>query len=80
MNPKPRPNHERYLEVLRNMTPEQRLDKAFELTAFARKLFLCGLRKRFPDLDEQELHKIYLEQLAKCHNTPARKIRTLGRS
>lgn len=31
LDPKPRPNHRRYLEVLGSMTPEQRLLKAFEL-------------------------------------------------
>jgi hypothetical protein len=42
--------------------------KAFELTAFSKELFLNGLRKRFPDLTEEELHRIYLERLKKCHN------------
>lgn len=32
MDPKPRPNHRRYIEILRRMTPEQRLAKAFELS------------------------------------------------
>jgi hypothetical protein len=50
------------------MSPEARLMKAFELTAFSRQLFLHGLRRRFPDLNEEELHKIYLDRLAKCHN------------
>jgi hypothetical protein len=68
VDPKPRPNHRRYLEVLRSMTPEQRLLKAFELSEFAKELFLHGLRKRFPDATEEELHKIFLARLAKCHN------------
>jgi hypothetical protein len=66
MDIKPKPNHQRYLAVLRRMTPEQRLLKAFELSAFARELFLHGLRSRFPDASEEELKKIYLERLAKC--------------
>jgi hypothetical protein len=68
MNPKKRPNHRRYLEVLRAMTPEQRLAKAFELSAFAKALFVQGLRKRFPHVSEEEFHRIFLERLAKCHN------------
>ena len=68
MDPKPRPNHRRYLEVLRNMTPEQRLLKAFELSDFAKSLFLHGLRRRFPDVTEEEFRKILLARLAKCHN------------
>jgi hypothetical protein len=68
MNPKKRPNHKRYIEVLRAMTPEQRLVKAFELSAFTRALFIHGLRKRFPDATDEEFHRILLARLAKCHN------------
>jgi hypothetical protein len=67
MNPKPRPNDQLYLQTLRRMTPEQRLLKAFELSAFARDLFLHGLRRRFPDVSEEELKRIYLERLEQCH-------------
>jgi hypothetical protein len=68
MNPKPRPNRRRYVEVLRRMTPEQRLAKAFELSEFAKQLFIQGLRRRHPDLDEAEFHKLLLGRLEKCHN------------
>jgi hypothetical protein len=68
MDPKPRPNRRVYLEILRKMTPQQRLLKAFELTAMARALLRQGLRKRFPELSEEELQRVYLQRLAKCHN------------
>lgn len=68
MDIKPRPNHQLYLQILRRMTPEQRLAKAFELSAFAKELFLAGLRQRFPDASEAEIKRIYLERLQKCHN------------
>ena len=68
MDRKPRPNHRQYLEALGRMGPERRLLKAFELTKMARELFAHGLRKRFPTLSEEDLHRIYLERLAKCHN------------
>jgi len=68
MDPKPRPNHRLYLEILRRMTPEQRLAKAFELTELAKAAFLYGLRRRFPGLSEQELRKLYRERLDKCRN------------
>lgn len=45
---KPRPNHRIYLEILRRMTPEQRLLKAFELSEMAKGLFLTGLRQGEP--------------------------------
>ena len=68
MNPKERPNHKKYIQILRQMTPEQRLMKAFELSKFSTKLFIHGLRKRFPNLSEEEFHKLYLERLKKCYN------------
>ena len=68
MDPKKRPNDRLYLEALRRMTPEQKLLKVFELTEMSRQLFRQGLRERFPELSEEELHRLYLERLAKCHN------------
>lgn len=68
MDPKPRPNHRVYLQALRSMSPQQRLAKAIELTEDARQRFRQGLRRRFPDLNEQDLHRLYLERLDKCHN------------
>ena len=68
MNIKNRPNHKLYIQVLQNMSPEKRLLKAFEMSEFARQLFVHGLRKRFPDLEESEFKKLLLERLDKCHN------------
>jgi hypothetical protein len=68
MDIKPRPNDTRYLQVLKAMSPEQRLQKAFEMSAFTKMLFRQGLRERFADLAEGELHRLYLDLLAKCHN------------
>lgn len=68
MDPKPRPNHGIYIQILRRMTVEQKLRKVFELSEMTRSLFREGLRKRFPDLTEEEFHRIYLERLEKCHN------------
>ncbi|HID77716.1 MAG TPA: hypothetical protein EYP56_17185 [Planctomycetaceae bacterium] len=67
-DPKPRPNHRLYLQILRRMSPEQRLRKAFELSEFAQALFLQGLGHRFPDATDEQLHRIYLDRLARCHN------------
>jgi hypothetical protein len=68
MDPKPRPNHRRYIEILRSMTPEQRLLKAFELSDFSKALFIEGLRQRFPDATEEEFRRILFDRLEKCHN------------
>lgn len=65
---KPRPNHQRYLTILRRMTPEQRLQKAWELTETTRMLLREGLRHRYPDISEAELQTRYLRELEKCRN------------
>ncbi len=63
------PNHNIYMQTLKSMTPEQRLKKAFELSAITKKLFLRGLKKRFPEKNEVEIKTIYLERIAQCHNS-----------
>ena len=50
------------------MTPEARLQQAFELSELVNTLFRQGLRERFPDLPEDEFHQLYLKRLEKCHN------------
>jgi hypothetical protein len=65
---KPHPNHRLYLDILRCMTPEQRLRKAFELSEFAKQLFIHGLRKRFPNVGREDLRRILFERLDRCHN------------
>jgi hypothetical protein len=68
MNPKPRANHRRYIEVLRRLSPEERLMQTFELSAFTRALFEHGLRQRFPHLSEEEFQRKLHERLELCHN------------
>jgi len=62
------PNHKIYIRVLRQMTPEKRLLKAFELSEFTRQLFIHRLCKRYPNLSDEEFKKILLGRLDKCHN------------
>ncbi len=68
MDAKQRPNHRRYLEILRGMSPEQRLRKALELSEFSKSLFVHGLRRRFPELPAEQFHKLLMDRLEKCHN------------
>jgi hypothetical protein len=68
MDIKPRLNRKRQLEILRSMTPAQRLEPAFELTDFSRQLMKDGIRRRHSEATEQEVHQIYLDRLKKCHN------------
>ena len=68
MDPKQRPNHSRYIQTLRSMSPEQRLLKAFELSDFAKQIFVQSLRKRYPDLPDDEFEILLRSHLNRCHN------------
>ena len=69
MDPKARPNDELYYDILERMTPSQRLEKAMELSDLTKELFRAGLKDRFPDASREELHRIFLQELALCHNS-----------
>jgi hypothetical protein len=68
VDPKPHPNRALYVRMLRSMSPEQRLSKAFELGEMSKRLLWDGLRDRHPDMSDEDLRKLYLERLASCHN------------
>lgn len=50
------------------MTPEQRLQKAFELGELARELFRQGLRRRHPDLANEDLMALERKLADRWHN------------
>lgn len=66
---KTQPNRARYVEVLRSMTPEQRLTKAFELSDVTREALRVALRRRYPAAGGAELHERYLERLERCRRS-----------
>lgn len=65
---KHRQNHREYLKVLGAMTSAQRAKIAFDLSERNKRLLKQALRKRFPDMEDDELHQLFLDRLAKCHN------------
>ncbi|MEX1185897.1 MAG: hypothetical protein WEA80_04850 [Gemmatimonadaceae bacterium] len=65
---KPSRSHAVYLDILRRMSPEDRLRKAFELSDLSKSLFEHGLRRTFPDLEPAELRALARRRLDKCHN------------
>ena len=67
-SPKPQPPRERYLRTLAAMSPEERISKAFELSAWSRDLFMAGLRERFPQMGPEQLRDLYVQRLLKCHS------------
>ena len=63
------PCQEMYYNIVRNMTPEQKIAKVLELTELSRKLMKEGLKIQFPNKTENEIHLLYLDRLKKCHNS-----------
>lgn len=45
------------LEIQRQLGPSGRLELVNEMSDFARELAMAGLRRRRPDLNEEELHR-----------------------
>jgi len=68
MNPKQRINRQIYLKIPARMTPSERLMKAFELSNMGKAAMKDGLRQRFPEKGETEIHELFLKRLERCHN------------
>ncbi|NBU99046.1 MAG: hypothetical protein EBS19_12700 [Spirochaetia bacterium] len=58
-----------YLETLRMMTPFEKFNKVMEMSELSKSLCKQGFRKRFPNKNEEEIHKLFLDWLEKCHNS-----------
>ena len=39
-----------------------------ELSELTKEMFKRGLRKRFPNLTDEQFHTLFLARLEKCHN------------
>ena len=68
VTPKPLTGDPAVIRALAAMTPTARLATALDLSEFTRSIFRSGLRRRHPELAEPDLHRLYLDRLALCHN------------
>ena len=68
MDIKPRPNHARYINILRKMSADEKVEKVFELNEMAKALRMEGLRREYPSMTDQELTGLYLKSIERCHN------------
>ena len=59
MNEKPRLTHEEFWEMLRQMTPMQRWEKACEITERQRVKISAEIRSEFPGLTQSDFIGIY---------------------
>ena len=53
----------KHYQLMRRLTPTQRLALAFELTNVSRKLILADLRHRFPRADESEIRRRFIARV-----------------
>ena len=60
--------HQAYLRILASMTPGEKMLRAMELSDMGRRMLKDALRRSFPQLDEAQLHQLFLERLELCHN------------
>jgi len=58
----PHIQHKHY-ELMRQLSPAQRLEMAFALTNAARNLILADLRHRFPQADESEIKRRFIARV-----------------
>jgi hypothetical protein len=61
-------NRQLYIRILRSLTPEQRLRKAFELTAMTRNLARADVARRHPDLGPEEIDRLTRDRIMSWHN------------
>ncbi len=66
--PKPNSAREVHLGVLRRMTPEEKLDRVFEIAEFAFELKLVGVRLRYPNITHDEVRRTAVAEMIECHN------------
>ena len=53
----------KHYELMRQLSPEQKLSMAFALTDATRKLVLADLHYRFPDADEEEIKRRFIARV-----------------
>ena len=63
-------------DIWRNMTGEQRIAKAFQLTEEVRQVMQAGIRSRHPHASEDTIQHLYVNQLLAAHGTSLEEIRT----
>lgn len=53
----------KHYEMMRGLTPTQRLALAFELTDAARKLILADIQHRYPEADTNEIQRRFIARV-----------------
>ena len=68
MDVKPRPNEDKYREILSQMTCEQKIQKIVELNELGKELFVAGYLDRNPSMTRDDALMTYRQYKIKCPN------------
>lgn len=55
------------------MTPQERVEACFELTAFVRRGMEDGIRHQFPEASEADVQRIFKERVTRIKNLQERR-------
>lgn len=66
-----------YRRAIANLTGEQRVAKAFELTELTRQSMRAGLVERHPGATEEEIQEMYVDRLLGCHGLSLAEVRRM---
>lgn len=58
------------VEIIREMTPQERVQKGLELSQFMRERVLCHLRSHNPDWTEAQVQEEWRRRLDLCSTLP----------
>lgn len=72
------PGRAAYVEYLRSLTAEQRLEKAFALSEATRQALVDAIRARFPDSTEDEFREPMLALTFERCEQEQRRLRAMG--
>ncbi|MDV6030981.1 MAG: hypothetical protein F9B45_12940 [Phycisphaera sp. RhM] len=62
-------------DIWRNMTGEQRIAKAFQLTEEVRQVMRAGIRSRNPEASEEHIQYLCVNQLLAAYGPPLEQIK-----
>ena len=61
--------------IVKAMSGEQKVAKAFELTEMTRQLMRAGLRHQHPQASEEEIHEMVVDRLLRYNGTSLAEVR-----
>jgi hypothetical protein len=68
MHPAGKPNRQEYIECLRRLGPEGRINIMLELTETMYQMLREAIARRYPEMTAEERHQVFLDKIKKCRN------------